>query len=193
MNLEVEPIFFETPEEFRVWLEKNHKKANELIVGYYKVGSGKKSMNWSQSVDQALCFGWIDGIRKSIDNESYFIRFTPRRPDSNWSTVNIKKVDQLTKQGLMRPAGLAAFMLREESKSGIYTYENKEMELPDEFERQFKVNVEAWNYFQSMPLYYRKTSIRWVMDAKQELTRKRRLAELISDSEAGQKIKPLRY
>ena len=123
MNLEVQPIFFATQSDFRKWLTKNHRKATELFVGFYKVDSGKPSMTWSQSVDQAICFGWIDGVRKSINKDSYFISFTPRKPTSIWSAVNIKKVEELTKKGLMQPAGLASFKLKKEHKSKIYAYE----------------------------------------------------------------------
>jgi len=122
----LEPTFFPSPADFRTWLEANHDKAQELWVGYYKKRTSKPSITWSESVDQALCFGWIDGIRKSIDADSYMIRFTPRKPDSTWSAVNIKKVQELTEQGLMRPAGIKAFENRKEAKSGIYSYEQRE-------------------------------------------------------------------
>lgn len=194
MNLNVHPTYFQTETDFRKWLEKHHRKAKELIVGFYKVGSGKKSMTWSQSVDQAICFGWIDGVRKSIDQESYLIRFTPRNPNSTWSKVNIDKVDALTKKGLMRPSGLAAFQRRKDSNSGIYTYEqNSEIKLSGDFEKQFQSNKKAWANFHSLPPSYRKPAINWVMSAKQETTRKKRLSILIADSEAGRKIKPLSY
>src|SRR6187549_476911 len=129
MNLNVQPTFFATQSDFRKWLEKNHSKATELFVGFYKVDSGKPSMTWSESVDQAICFGWIDGVRKSIDKDSYFIRFTPRKPTSIWSAINIKKVEELTKQGLMQPAGLASFEKRTEGKSRIYSFEQEKVEL----------------------------------------------------------------
>jgi uncharacterized protein YdeI (YjbR/CyaY-like superfamily) len=193
MNQEINPIFFENQEDFRKWLEKNHNTEKELIVGYYKVSSEKHNMTWSQSVDQALCFGWIDGIRKSIDKESYFIRFTPRKPKSIWSAVNINKFNELSKAGLMKPAGIAAFKLREESNSRIYSYENEEFKLPEEFDKVFKANGQAWSYFQSLPPSYRKVSTKWVMSAKQEVTRIKRLDELIRDCEAGRKIKALNY
>jgi uncharacterized protein YdeI (YjbR/CyaY-like superfamily) len=193
MNLEINPIFFENQEDFRKWLEKNHNTEKELFVGYYKISSEKHNMTWSQSVDQALCFGWIDGIRKSIDKESYFIRFTPRKPKSIWSSVNINKFNELSRAGLMKPAGIAAFKLREESNSKIYSYENEELKLPEEFDQLFKANGRAWSYFQSLPPSYRKVSTRWVMSAKQEVTRIKRLDELIRDCEAGRKIKALNY
>jgi uncharacterized protein YdeI (YjbR/CyaY-like superfamily) len=132
------PTFFAKQSDFRRWLQKNHKKETELLVGFYKVGSGKPSMTWSQSVDEALCFGWIDGVRKSIDKESYQIRFTQRKPTSIWSANNIKKIEELKKQGLMRPAGLASFEQRTENKSRIYSYEKDEEKLPQNFKKQFK-------------------------------------------------------
>jgi uncharacterized protein YdeI (YjbR/CyaY-like superfamily) len=179
------PTFFAKQSDFRKWLEKNHKKETELLVGYYKVGSGKPSMTWSQSVDEALCFGWIDGVRKSIDNDSYQIRFTQRKPTSIWSAVNIQKIEELSKQGLMRPAGIASFEHRKDHKSKIYSYENEEVTLSPEFKKQFKANKDAWDYFESLAPSYRKTSTNWVMSAKQDTTKQKRLNELIADSEAG--------
>lgn len=179
------PHFFATQADFRKWLEKNHKTETELIVGYYKVGSGKPSMTWSQSVDEALCFGWIDGVRRSIDADSYQIRFTPRKASSIWSAVNVKKVEELTKQGLMKPAGLAAFEKLLENKSKIYSHEIGKVEFSAEFESQFKANKKAWDYFQSLAPTYKNASINWVMSAKQEATKTKRLKELIQDSESG--------
>ena len=176
------PIFFPTQKEFRKWLEKNHKKETELLVGFYKVDSGKPSITWSQSVDEALCFGWIDGVRKSIDKESYTIRFTRRKSTSIWSAVNIKKMEALIQQGLMQPPGLVAFGGRTEIKSKIYAHENQEVKFSADFEKQFRANKKAWNYFQSLALSYRKPSSNWVMSAKQESTRIKRLNELIADS-----------
>ena len=193
MKLNAELAFFPSQTEFRDWLEKNHDKQSELLVGYYKVNSGKPSMSWSESVDQALCFGWIDGLRKSVDSESYYIRFTPRNPKSIWSAVNIAKVERITKQGLMKPAGLALFNRRHEKRSGIYTYENGQLKLSDEFEVQFKANKKAWDFFISMPPSYQKPAINWVISAKQVMTRFKRLNQLITDSESGQKIKQLNY
>lgn len=176
--------FFPTQDKFRQWLKQHHKKETELIVGYYKVGSGKPSMTWSQSVDQALCFGWIDGIRRSLDDESYCIRFTPRKSTSIWSAINIKKIEELTRQGLMQPAGLASFENRKENKSRIYSFENEEVKFPTEFEKQFKANKKAWKFFQSLAVSYRKTSLHWVMSAQQETTRLKRLNQLIAESAA---------
>jgi uncharacterized protein YdeI (YjbR/CyaY-like superfamily) len=179
------PIFFAKQSDFRRWLQKNHKKETELLVGFYKVDSGKHSMTWSQSVDEALCFGWIDGVRKSIDKDTYQIRFTRRKSTSIWSAINIKKVEELTKQGLMQPAGLASFEKREESRSKIYSYEKDEAELTQSFKKQFKANKKAWDYFQSLAPSYRKVSVHWVMSAKQETTQIKRLNQLIADSVAG--------
>lgn len=179
------PAFFANPKEFRKWLEKNHLKKTELIVGYYKVNSGKLSMTWSESVDQALCFGWIDGVRRSIDKDSYQIRFTPRKSTSIWSAVNIRKIKELTKQGLMKPAGIASFQNRKEHRSEIYSHENEEATFPPDLEKKFKANKTAWDYFQSLAPSYRKPSKNWVMSAKQEATRIKRLNELIADSAAG--------
>ncbi len=177
------PTFFATQKEFRKWLEKNYKKETEILVGFYKVDSNIPSMTWSQSVDQALCFGWIDGVRKSIDKNSYQIRFTQRKKTSIWSAVNIRKIEDLTKQGLMQPAGLASFENRTENKSKIYAFENEEVKFSPELEKQFKANKIAWDYFQSLAPSYKKPSSNWVMNAKQETTRQKRLNELIADSE----------
>src|SRR6187455_2768905 len=144
------PTFFAKPSGFRKWLQKNHKKETELLVGFYKVGSGKPSMTWSESVDEALCFGWIDGVRKSIDKDSYQIRFTQRKSTSIWSAINIRKMEELTKAGLMQPAGLACFEKRTESKSRIYSHEKDEVALPKDFTKQFKANKKAWDYSQSL-------------------------------------------
>jgi uncharacterized protein YdeI (YjbR/CyaY-like superfamily) len=179
------PSFFANQSDFRKWLQKNHTKETELLVGFYKVGSEKPSMTWSESVDQALCFGWIDGVRKSIDKESYSIRFTQRKPTSIWSAINIKKIEELTKQGLMRPAGLAVFEKRKENSSEIYSYEKEEVELTRSFKKQFQANKKAWEYFQSLAPSYKKISTHWVMGAKQEVTRIKRLNQLISESAAG--------
>jgi uncharacterized protein YdeI (YjbR/CyaY-like superfamily) len=181
----MEPVFFKNQSEFRKWLEKNHKKKTELVVGFYKVGSGKLNMTWSQSVDEALCFGWIDAVRKSIDKDRYQIRFTQRKPGSIWSAVNIKKIEELIRQGLMHPAGLESFEKRTDKKSRLYTYENDELKFSRDFEKRFKANKVAWKYFQSLAPGYKKSSNNWVMSAKQEETRLKRLNQLIADCEAG--------
>jgi len=177
------PIFFNNQDEFRSWLEQNHQAETELWVGYYKIETGKPSMTWSQSVDQALCFGWIDGIRQSVDRESYCIRFTPRKKTSKWSTINIAKVEELTRQGLMQPAGLDAFKYCKESNSRVYSFESRSKELPGEFEKAFKANPAAWEFFTSQPPSYKKTVVHWVLSAKQKETRLTRFEKLISESE----------
>lgn len=179
----MKPKFFPTQENFRKWLEENHLSSTEILVGFYKVGTKKPSMTWSESVDQALCFGWIDGVRKSIDGESYQIRFTPRKPNSIWSAVNIKKIEELIKKELMFPAGIVAFEKRQEHKSKIYAFETEAMQLPEEFLKTFKSNLIAWEYFENLAPSYKKTSIHWIMSAKQEATQQKRLQQLISDSE----------
>ena len=176
------PTFFPTQEQFREWLAKHHQKETELLVGFYKVNSKKPSMSWSESVDQALCFGWIDGIRRSIDEESYTIRFTPRKKSSIWSAINIKKVEELTKAGLMLPEGLKAFELRSEERSKVYSHEREAYLLYPEFEKQFKANKTAWEYFSNQAPSYRKVMIHWIMSAKQEKTRLSRLEKTINIS-----------
>lgn len=180
--------FFPTPQDFRDWLDKNHKTEQELLVGFYKVGTKKPSITWSESVDQALCFGWIDGVRKSIDEESYSIRFTPRKPTSIWSVVNIKKIEELTKAGLMKEAGLGAFKLRKEEKSGIYSHEKEPSKLTLEYENQFKANKKAWEFFEEQAPSYKKVMIHWIMSAKQEKTQISRLEKTISESKNGKRI-----
>lgn len=193
INKIADPFFFPTQSTFRKWLEKNHAKSKELLVGFYKVGCGKKSITWSESVDEALCFGWIDGVRKSIDKESYTIRFTPRKPTSIWSAINIKKVEELTQKGLMHPAGIQAYTKRKENKSRIYSYEKEVENLSDGFMEKIKLNKKAWNYFQSMAPSYQRSCIDWIMTAKQETTKIKRLEELIDDSVKERKIKRLNY
>jgi uncharacterized protein YdeI (YjbR/CyaY-like superfamily) len=185
----MEPTFFKTPADFREWLQQNFDKQTELLVGFYKTGSGKPSITWPQSVDEALCFGWIDGVRKSIDNESYTIRFTPRKAKSIWSVVNINKIEELTKKGLMQPAGEAAYAKREESRSRIYSFENEAQILKPEYEKQFKANKKAWEFFQSQAPWYIKVSIHRIMTAKQEKTQLSRLEGLIKTSEKGERTR----
>ncbi|SDQ12519.1 Uncharacterized conserved protein YdeI, YjbR/CyaY-like superfamily, DUF1801 family [Chryseobacterium soldanellicola] len=184
----MDATFFETQEKFRNWLEKNYKSEKELLVGFYKVGSKKPSITWPQSVDQALCFGWIDGVRKSIDHESYSIRFTPRKPTSIWSAINIKKIEELSKAGLMKPEGLQAFELRKEEKSRIYSHEKEPATLDPEFEKQFKSNKKAWDFFSKQAPSYKKVMIHWIMSAKQEKTRLSRLEKTITESERQKRV-----
>jgi uncharacterized protein YdeI (YjbR/CyaY-like superfamily) len=180
------PTFFSTQEKFRAWLTKHHQEETQLLVGFYKVNSKQPSMSWSESVDQALCFGWIDGVRKSIDQESYSIRFTPRKKTSIWSAINIKKVEALTKAGLMTEEGQKAFALRSEERSRIYSHEKEPSLLTPEFVQQFKANQLAWDYFNTQAPSYKKVMIHWIMSAKQEKTRISRLEKAISTS-ANQK------
>ena len=182
------PKFFPTQNDFRRWLEENHDKETEIIVGFYNVKSGKPTMTWSEAVDQALCFGWIDGVRRKVDEESYSNRFTPRRAGSNWSAVNIKKVEELTAKGLMKPAGIAAYEKRRDEKSAVYAYENELKQFSEEFEKRFKSNGKAWRFFEKQANWYKKQMINWVMTAKQEATRERRLAKLISESENEKRL-----
>ena len=176
------PRFFATPEDFRDWLREHHQSARELVVGFYKRASGKTSITWPESVDEALCFGWIDGVRKSIDVESYTIRFTPRKPRSIWSNVNIAKVQKLIEQNRMSPAGMAAWARREEARSGIYSFEGKAATFDAAAERAFKKIGKAWEFFQTQPAGYRRLAAHYVASAKREETRTRRLAALIEHS-----------
>jgi uncharacterized protein YdeI (YjbR/CyaY-like superfamily) len=184
----MKPTFFPTPARFRDWFEANHTTATELWVGFYKKTSGKPSLTWPESVDQALCFGWIDGIRKRIDEISYVIRFSPRKPTSIWSAINIKRAQELSNEGLMRHAGLKAFELRRENRSGIYSYEQRSHTLPDPYATLLKENASAWDFFQAQPPYYRKTVTWWVVSAKQEETRLRRLKKLVQFSAQGKRL-----
>jgi len=178
----VKPRFFANPAAWRAWLEKNHAKEQELLVGFYKRDSGKASITWPESVDEALCYGWIDGVRKSIDDVSYTIRFTPRRTKSKWSAVNIKRVGELTKLGLMRPTGLAAFEGRDESQAEGYSYERREAELDAAMKEHFRKNREAWTFWEAQPPGYRRVISWWVISAKREETRAKRLEQLIEGS-----------
>lgn len=187
----MDATFFESSAAFRAWLELHHAMAQELWVGFYKKSSGRPSITWPESVDQALCFGWIDSIRKSIDAISYVQRFTPRRPGSNWSAVNIGRVAELAQLGLMHPAGLAAFEARSEHRSEVYSYEEGRTGLDPAYQTLLRANPRAWDYFQAQAPWYRRTACHWVMSAKQEPTRLRRLASLIDYSERGTTIPPL--
>jgi uncharacterized protein YdeI (YjbR/CyaY-like superfamily) len=188
----MEPTFFATPEDFRAWLEAHHDSETELLVGFYKKGSGRPSITWPEAVDQALCYGWIDGVRRRIDDDSYSIRFTPRKPSSTWSAVNVRRVGELTELGLMRPAGLAAFERRSDDRTAIYSYEQrKTAKLDAEQERRFRANPAAWKWFQAQPAGYRRTASYWVISAKRPETRERRLEQLIADSAAGRTIRSL--
>ncbi len=189
-----EPTFFATPARWRAWLERNHGRQNELWVGFHKKANGHPSITWPESVDQALCFGWIDGIRKSLGETSYVIRFTPRRQGSIWSAVNIRRLEALIRDGVVAPAGLAAYARRTAAKSAIYAYEQdrKAAALPDDLVREFKRNRAAWAFHSAQPPGYQRTAAWWVLSAKQDATRRKRFATLVADSAAGQRIGQLR-
>lgn len=186
------PVFFATPAKFRAWLKKNHQRVPLLWVGFHKKATGRPSITWPESVDQALCFGWIDGLRKGIDDASYMIRFSPRKPDSTWSAINIRRAKELRRMGLMSPAGLRAFAKRTPEKSAVYSYEQRRnARLTASQEKQFRGNRKAWQFFCAQAPWYQRTAARWVISAKKEETRAKRLATLIEDSAAGRTIPPL--
>jgi uncharacterized protein YdeI (YjbR/CyaY-like superfamily) len=185
----LKPTFFAKPADFRKWLAKNHDKATQLLVGYYKVGSSKASMTWPESVDEALCYGWIDGVRKSINAESYTIRFTPRRQGSFWSNKNIASAKRLIKAGRMKSAGLKAFKQRLGVKSGAYSFEQEQIApFSPPLEKRFKANKVAWEFFNRQPRGYQKTMRHWVMTAKQEKTQLKRLVQLIKTSSEEKRV-----
>jgi uncharacterized protein YdeI (YjbR/CyaY-like superfamily) len=189
----MKPQFF-TPKEFRKWLEKNHDKETEIHIGYYKKGTGKENMTWPESVEQALCFGWIDGVRRSIDDEAYTIRFTKRKPNSIWSNINIAHVERLTKLGLMQPAGLKVFEARKPEKSGIYSFEKPDNKgLSEESLVLVKKNKKAWVWFSKQAPSFQKTAGHWVESAKQQATRDKRLTELIANAAKGEPPSPYKY
>ena len=189
----MKPKFFPSPRDWHAWLEEHHETHQELWVGFHKKHSGKPSITWPESVDGALCFGWIDGVRKSLDETSYVIRFTPRRPRSVWSAVNIKRVGELTAMGLMRPTGVQAFERRTGNRSEIYAYEQRKgAKLSAVYEKQFRARKKAWKFFQPQPPWYRRTASWRVISAKKEETRVKRLAQLIGDAEQERTIRQLR-
>jgi uncharacterized protein YdeI (YjbR/CyaY-like superfamily) len=186
-----QPQFFPTPAEFRAWLEQHASTEGQLLVGFYKKGSGRPSITWPESVDEALCFGWIDGIRRGIDEESYSIRFTPRRRGSIWSAVNVRRIAALVDAGRMTPAGLAAFEARADAKTGVYSFESRPQGLDEPYAERFRAQREAWRFFESQPPGYRRTATFWVQSAKQEATRLRRLDQLIEVSARGERLDAL--
>lgn len=187
----MKPRFFPTPARWRAWLERHHEAAEELWVGFYRKDSGRPSISWPESVDEALCFGWIDGIRKSLDGESYAIRFTPRKPTSTWSSVNVRRVAELDKLGQMTPPGLRAFSHRRDDKTGIYSFEQRPKRLEPAHAARLRANATAHKFFKSQPPWYQRAAIWWISSAKREETRLKRLATLIADSERGRTIPPL--
>jgi uncharacterized protein YdeI (YjbR/CyaY-like superfamily) len=195
-TLRMKPLYFKSPSAFREWLEENHDRASELWVGFYKKGSGRPSITYHEALDEALCFGWIDGVRKSLDEASYTNRFTPRKPGSNWSEVNVKRVGELEAQGRMRPPGIAAFERRDPEKTKQYSYEERSRELAPAYQKSFRANRKAWDFWSAQPPGYRRVSSWFVMSAKKEETRQKRLARLIDTSERGERLaevaKPLK-
>jgi uncharacterized protein YdeI (YjbR/CyaY-like superfamily) len=186
------PKFFATSDKFRSWLVEHHERETELLVGFYKVGSKKPSMTWSESVDEALCFGWIDAVRRGLDGESYTIRFTRRKPKSIWSAINVAKVEKLTAAGKMYPAGERAYALRSAARTAIYSFERKEAaSLTAAEQREFERAEQAYAYFTTQAPWYQRTSLHWVVSAKRAETRARRLAQLIVDSAAGRRMAAL--
>ena len=181
--------FFKTPGDFRKWLAANHTKSKELWVGFYKKDSGKASITWPESVDEALCFGWIDGVRKRLDDQSYVIRFSPRKPNSIWSAVNNRNVERLIKEDRMQPAGMKAYEARKEFRSGIYSYEQRSPELVEPYASRLKSNKAAWKFFSAQPPGYRKQMNWWIVSAKREETRLERLAKLIKASQNRERIR----
>ena len=182
-----EPTYFPTEADFRRWLEANHETAPELLVGFWKKSSGKPSIDWPQARDQALCFGWIDGVRRSLGEEAYTIRFTPRRKGSIWSKINVERYEALTAEGLMTPAGVRAYE-ENKHKSGLYAYENALAELTAEENAQFRRNQAAWTDWEGRPASYRRSALYWITSAKRPETRAKRLAQLIEDSAAGRRL-----
>jgi uncharacterized protein YdeI (YjbR/CyaY-like superfamily) len=185
------PVFFTTPKKLRSWFEKNHSKLPELWLGFYKKDSGKPSVTYQEALDEALAFGWIDGIRKSLGEESYVIRFTPRKKNSIWSQVNIRRIAELTKLGRMHESGKTVFETRNPEKANRYSFEQEELKFSSAEEKKFRANKSAWKFFNDSPPSYRKPATWWVLSAKKEETRTRRLQQLIEDSANGRRIKSL--
>jgi uncharacterized protein YdeI (YjbR/CyaY-like superfamily) len=190
-----DPVFFATGVQFRAWLAEHHDAAAELLVGFWKVGSGKPSMSWSESVDVALCYGWIDGVRRRRDDQSYTIRFTARRPGSIWSAINVAKVEALTAAGLMTPAGVAAFEARRADRTGVYSHEqggDAVLALATDEVARLQQVAGAWEHFAAQPGSYRRAVVHWLHSAKREETRTRRLEQLVADSAAGRQVAQFR-
>jgi uncharacterized protein YdeI (YjbR/CyaY-like superfamily) len=184
----VDPIFFEAPADFRAWLAENHATADHLLVGFHKKGSGRRSITWPEAVDEALCYGWIDGVRKGIDAGSYMIRFTPRKKGSVWSTVNVNRVRALAELGLMQPTGLAAFEARKEDRSGIYSHEQGDVEMPEPYLGLLREDAAAWEFYEKQPASYRKAVNWWVVSARKDETRRRRLDSLVACSARAERV-----
>ena len=186
-------IFFSGPEEFRAWLEANHDRETELWMGLYKKHVPGRGLTWEDAVPEALCYGWIDSVSQRIDDDARRQRWTPRKPTSNWSAVNIAIVERLTAEGRMRPSGVAAFDRRRDDRSGVYSFENPPQELPPEQAARLAADAAASAFWDAATPTYRRVVVHWVLSAKQEATRERRLAQLIDDSAAGRLVAPQRY
>jgi uncharacterized protein YdeI (YjbR/CyaY-like superfamily) len=184
----MEPRFFRTPKQFHDWLAKHHDSLGELLVGFHKKDSGKKSITYAEALDEALCFGWIDGVRKRLNETSYTIRFTPRKAKSIWSNINVRHIERLKKEGRVQAAGLKAFEAREAKRTGVYAFENAPRELSPEYAKTFRANKKAWTFFAEQPAYFKRTLMFWVMSAKKEETRALRLSKLIAASEKGVRL-----
>ncbi|HEX6650209.1 MAG TPA: YdeI/OmpD-associated family protein [Pyrinomonadaceae bacterium] len=184
----MKPKFFNTRDEFREWLEQNHDSVSELLIGFHKKSSGKQSITYPEALDEALCYGWIDGVRRKLNETSYVQRFTPRKPTSIWSLINVNHVERLKKEGRMRPPGLKAYELRDPKRTGIYSFENRPKELSPAYEKRFRQNKAAWKFFQEQAPYYKRLVIYRIMEAKKEETQIRRLEELIEYSAKGQRL-----
>lgn len=185
------PRFFTSAAQFRAWLEKNHAAAPELWVGFWKAHTGKGGLTYEEAVEESLCYGWIDGLVKRFDDRAYMQRFTPRRPTSIWSVINVAKVEALRKQGRMATAGLRAFERRDPARSSVYSLENRQVALDPAYEKRFRAKRAAWAFFEAQPPGYRRIAVHWVMSAKRPETRGRHLARLIADSSAGQRVKAI--
>jgi uncharacterized protein YdeI (YjbR/CyaY-like superfamily) len=184
----MKPKFFSTPADFRAWLERNHASASELLIGFHKKSSGKKSITYPEALDEALCFGWIDGVRRKLNETSYVQRFTPRKPNSIWSLINVRHIERLTKEGRMHASGLAAYARRDPKRTGVYSFENRPRELSAAYEKRFRQHKTAWEFFQAQPAYYKRLLIFRIMSAKKEETQIRRLEQLIEISAKGQRL-----
>jgi uncharacterized protein YdeI (YjbR/CyaY-like superfamily) len=188
--MSAEPVFFDTPEALRAWFAAQHTTAPEIVLGFFKKGSGQRGVSYAEALDEALCYGWIDGVRKRLDDARFTIRFTPRRPGSIWSAVNIKRAEELAAQGRLQPAGLAAFNARAAARERQYSYEAgaAERELDEASRATFMAQPAAWAFFEAQPASYRRVASWWVVSAKRPETRQRRLTTLIEASAAGQRL-----
>lgn len=187
----MEPVYFDSPQALRAWLERHHDTASALVVGLHKRHTGRAGPTWAEVVDQALCFGWIDGVGHRVDDDRYTVRLTPRRRGSRWSDVNVRRVAALTDAGLMHPAGLAAYEARDPARTGTYAHEQRKVRLDPAYEAELRADPAAWAWFSARPPSYRRDATWWVMSAKREETRRRRLATLVADSAAGRPVPPL--